>query len=131
MAATATQLPPARLTPIGADTVLVDIGRSSMQRLAASQDLQARLVPGLRHGALEGLTFHAVRPGSLLAALGVQNGDTMLSINGQAVSKPGCAPLDVFSDPPEVLDIDLVREGNPVRMVVVVHERDQPNPPAL
>jgi type II secretory pathway component PulC len=124
--AAATLPPPrsGRVTPITADTVLVDIERSSMLRLAAGQGLpnQARLVPSLRKGRMEGLTFYAIRPGSLFAALGVQNGDTMLSINGTSMGQPGCASLDLFADPPEVLDIDLVREGKPVRMVVVVHE---------
>jgi general secretion pathway protein C len=124
-AAATTQPPPARLTPVTADTVLVDIERSSMQRLAADQSLpgQARLVPSLRKGRMAGLTFYAIRPGSLFAALGVQNGDTMLSVNGTSMGQPGCVSLDLFADPPEVLDINLMREGKPVRMVVVVHER--------
>jgi type II secretory pathway component PulC len=124
----ATAAPAGRLTPITADTVLVDIERSSLQGLAAGHDLltQARMVPSLHQGRVQGPRFYAVRPGSLFAALGVRNGDTMLSVNGRSMSRLECVPellTELFGDPPGFLDIQLVRGGQPLRVVVLVHQR--------
>lgn len=124
----ATEPTASRVTPITADTALVDIERSSLQHMTDHDLLaQARMVPTLHQGRVQGLRFYAVRPGSLLAALGVQNGDIMLSVNGRSMSRPECAPPEliaaVFGNPPDFIDIQLLRAGQPVRVVVLVHER--------
>jgi S1-C subfamily serine protease len=42
----------------------------------------ARAVPRMVNGKVSGIKLYAIRPGSWIAALGLENGDTLLSVNG-------------------------------------------------
>ena len=44
---------------------------------------RARLVPNFRDGQTVGFRLYAVRPGSLVARLGIANGDTLLAVNDE------------------------------------------------
>ncbi len=55
----------------------------------APQLLRAvRVVPEMRDGRTVGLRLFGIRPGTLLASLGVRNGDRLESINGFEVANP-------------------------------------------
>ncbi len=42
----------------------------------------ARVVPAVKNGKPDGFKLYAIRPSSVYAKLGLQNGDTLQSING-------------------------------------------------
>jgi general secretion pathway protein C len=58
--------------------------------LADTSDLasSARIVPSLHDGRPNGFKLYAIRPGSLYARFGFQNGDTLLRINGHDLDSP-------------------------------------------
>ena len=49
----------------------------------------ARIVPSVRGGVVVGFKLYAIRPGSVLALLGLRNGDTVEAINGSPLTSPG------------------------------------------
>jgi hypothetical protein len=56
----------------------------------------ARVVPSSKDGRPNGFKFYAIRPSSLYAQLGLQNGDTIHAVNGYDLSSPDKA-LEVYS----------------------------------
>lgn len=56
-----------------------------------------RIVPAMKDGKPDGLKLYAIRPASLFAAIGLQNGDTVQSVNGQALAGPDMA-LEVYAN---------------------------------
>lgn len=56
----------------------------------------ARIVPVMRSGKTEGFKVYAVRPGSLCAGLNLENGDSLLSINGHELT-PIDQWLEIYS----------------------------------
>ncbi len=48
----------------------------------------ARFVPSVKDGKPNGFKVYAIRPNSVFAKIGLQNGDTMKQINGQEMSTP-------------------------------------------
>jgi S1-C subfamily serine protease len=61
------------------------VPRSTVERIVANIDdfaKGARVVPAMKGGLPEGFKVYAVRPTSLFAAIGLQNGDTIRAING-------------------------------------------------
>lgn len=115
------RLPPGQ-TRVTGDTVLVDIERSSVRALARDELLSgARIVPSLHRG----LSLCSVRPGSLLAAIGLENGDVLREVNGVSALSSATEVLELLTRPermPSFLDISLVRRGTPVRVVVLIHD---------
>ncbi|MBL8681638.1 MAG: hypothetical protein JNK05_20895 [Myxococcales bacterium] len=49
---------------------------------------RVRIVPHTREGAIRGMKLFGIRRGSVFAALGMQNGDSVESVNGVAMSSP-------------------------------------------
>ena len=72
----------------------------------------ARVVPSIKNGAPNGFKLYAIRPGSVYAALGFQNGDTITSINGHDISSPDKA-LEAYSQlkTASSLDVSITRRG--------------------
>ncbi len=56
----------------------------------------ARIVPTLAHGQPRGFKLYAIKPSSIFAALGIQNGDTLVAINDLALTSAEKA-LTVYS----------------------------------
>jgi type II secretory pathway component PulC len=55
-----------------------------------------RIVPSLRDGRPNGFKIYAVRPDSVFARLGLQNGDLILGVNGRSFHTPDAA-LETFN----------------------------------
>ncbi|MDI1483542.1 hypothetical protein [Polyangium sp. y55x31] len=70
------------ITQASADLLLVD--QVALLR-------SARIVPSLKDGMPVGLKLFAVRPRSVLATLGMKNGDLVTEIGGHAISNPDAA----------------------------------------
>jgi general secretion pathway protein C len=49
---------------------------------------QARILPRYDQGKMVGVQLNAIRPGSLFAQVGIQDGDTVTQVNGVTVSTP-------------------------------------------
>ncbi|QSQ26901.1 hypothetical protein JY651_19155 [Pyxidicoccus parkwayensis] len=89
--------------------------------MAAFSDVEAlsketRIVPAFRDGQARGFKLFAIRPHSLFAKLGLQNGDVLEQINGQSLTTPTSAmtAFESLRDARHV-ELDLERDGTPVR----------------
>ncbi len=77
------------------DDGVITVARSLVDELAADpvQLLRAaRVVPAVHQGAPAGIKLYAIRPASLVAALGLENGDRVHRVAGVAVTTPDAAP---------------------------------------
>ena len=74
------------------DRSLVDKMLNNTAALATA----ARFVPSVKDGRANGFKLYAIRPTSIFGKIGLQNGDTIKSINGMEMSSPDQA-LAVYS----------------------------------
>lgn len=81
----------------------------------------ARLVPSIKNGKPNGFKIYAIRPKSIFARLGFENGDTVHSINGRDVHSADQA-LEVYSQLRDAdrVEVSLTRRGQPVTLVFEV-----------
>ena len=81
----------------------------------------ARVVPAVSNGKPAGFKLYAIRPSSLFARLGLQNGDTLTAINGNAIDSADKA-LEVYTKirDASTLQLDLTRKGSTVQIVIEV-----------
>jgi type II secretory pathway component PulC len=99
----------------------IDRDLSDLNHLA----IQARIVPLFRDGAAIGFKLFSIRPGSIYAEAGIQNGDVLRTINGYELSSPEKA-LEIYSKLKEArrIELELERSGKPVRLVYHVKGPD-------
>lgn len=98
--------------------------RSTVDEILARSELLARsgrIVPVFKEGKAQGFKLFAIRPGSLLALLGLRNGDELRDINGFELSTPeralaAYASLRSASE----LRVSLVRSGAPLTRTYVI-----------
>jgi hypothetical protein len=108
----------------GGATHVIDIRRDELVRvLGQPTELAgaARIVPSMVDGKPNGVKLYAIRPDSPLTWIGFENGDTVRTVNG--VSLAGPEPITASLARLGIADhyeIDLVRRGQPVRLVVLV-----------
>lgn len=82
---------------------------------------QARLVPAVANGKPDGIKLYAIRPDSVLAKLGIQNGDTLHTVNGKTTDT-----LDHASEAyaslrgAKKVEVQLVRRGKPLVLTYTV-----------
>ncbi|MCA9552817.1 MAG: hypothetical protein KC933_22475 [Myxococcales bacterium] len=72
----------------------------------------ARIVPSFSDGKANGFKLFSIRPNSLYAKIGIQNGDVVQRINGLEINSPDRA-LEVYSKLKDAqsITVDLVRGG--------------------
>jgi len=77
----------------------------------------ARVVPSVKNGKPDGFKLYAIRPNSVYAKLGLQNGDTLQSINGFELTSADRA-LEVYTKLREAsaLQVDVTRRGKPTTL---------------
>jgi general secretion pathway protein C len=82
---------------------------------------QARILPRYDKGKMIGVQLNAIRPGSLFAQVGIQDGDTVTQVNGVTVSTPedGQRLLQEFSSGGE-LRVTVQGRDQQVRELVYV-----------
>lgn len=76
-----------------------EIRRSALNKVLGSTHLlarQARIVPSVKNNKPDGFKLYAVRPGSVYSLIGLQNGDTIHTINGHEITTPDKA-LEVYT----------------------------------
>src|SRR5215470_11471028 len=97
-----------------------DIDRALVDKILADPTVaarSARIVPSIKDGKPNGFKMYAIRPNSLFAKIGLQNGDTITSINGMDMSSPDKA-LEVYTKVRSAssLSVSIIRRGQPVNM---------------
>jgi general secretion pathway protein C len=77
----------------------------------------ARIVPSIKDGKANGFKMYAIRPNSVYAKIGMQNGDTINSINGYEITSPDKA-LEIYTKVKSAssLSVQVTRRGQPVTM---------------
>ena len=105
-----------RLTRIDDHTFEVDrsLVRELVSGAARPGAVRITPIPG-QNGQLAGLRFSGVREGSLPAALGIKNADTITDINGTKITSANTL-LDVLAklDQLNVVEVDGTRGGKPL-----------------
>ncbi len=81
----------------------------------------ARVVPAIRNGQPDGFKLYAIRPSSVYARLGFQNGDTVRAINGYEMTSPDKA-LELYTKARNANDLtfDLWRRGKSVMLNIEI-----------
>jgi general secretion pathway protein C len=97
-----------------------DIDRSLVDKILADPTVaarSARIVPSIKDGKPNGFKMYAIRPNSLFAKIGLQNGDTISSINGFDMSSPDKA-LEVYTKVRSAssLSVSVLRRGQPMNL---------------
>ena len=117
--------PPAPMVVVvpstASSTRVVDVRRADLEQ-AMRQPRLGRMGPTLTDGKPAGVKVYAIRPGSALAAIGLENGDTLRAINDVPMMSPDAA-LEIYRPhkEPDHFDLDIMRKGERVRIVVLVH----------
>ena len=77
----------------------------------------ARVVPSVKNGVANGFKLYAIRPTSLYAKLGFNNGDTIQSINGFEMTSADKA-LEAYTALRGATDVqvEITRRGNPLTL---------------
>jgi type II secretory pathway component PulC len=104
------------------DDLNYEVPRTTIDLILANPDFyarQARLVPSV-HGSVDGFKLYAIQPGSLWAAIGVMNGDTLHAINGTELTSPDKA-LELFQKIRDANEIklDVIRRGGSTETITV------------
>ena len=88
--------------------------------IAGPMTRQARLVPSLKNGTLNGFKLYAIRPSSQYAKIGLMNGDTVHSINGIELNLDETT-LEILSKLRDAskLEVSITRRGEP--LVLTIH----------
>jgi S1-C subfamily serine protease len=113
--------PRAVVTRLASGTVRVS--RAEVDRLLADPGMHrcSRVVPAMADNKPTGMKVYAIKPGSWLAELGLQNGDTVRALNGLALA-PMDQALATFQTIKSAsrIQIDLERRGTPMTLIVEV-----------
>jgi general secretion pathway protein C len=77
--------------------------------------MQARIVPAFKDGVATGFKLFSIRPDSIYAKIGIQNGDVIRRLNGFDINSPDKA-LEAYSKLKEAnhIEIDVERNGSVV-----------------
>lgn len=124
---TGSRLPPTPLAPdpLG-DTIKrvtdfeLEMPRTTLWQIATNvqsgMSLGVRPVAAIRQGLVEGVKLYAIRSGSVWAALGLKNGDTIISVNGRPIMMGTIGDEFERLKNEDVLEASVVRYGKPVTL---------------
>jgi general secretion pathway protein C len=117
---------PPPIVALAGDIVKVDSGHYKVSRALVDRMLESpmslmkemRIVPSITDGKPNGFKLYAIRPGSIFERLGLQNGDTLVTINGRDLTSPDKA-LETYTRlrSSTQLIVGLRRRGVPVYIV--------------
>jgi hypothetical protein len=96
----------------------IAIARSTIDTILENQQelfRTVRIIPREQGGRVIGVTLYGIRPATLYALLGFQNGDTLRTINGFDIASPDRA-LEAYSRIRQATNIraDFLRAGQPL-----------------
>ncbi|HEY3806786.1 MAG TPA: hypothetical protein VGL61_29485 [Kofleriaceae bacterium] len=81
-----------------------------------------RVVPAMANGMPSGFKLYAIRPGSLPARLGLENGDRLDAVNGMRIDSSAAA-LEAYTKLRHAvrLDVSLTRRNQPVEITILIN----------
>ena len=123
----ASRLPPTPLAPDPlSDTIKrvtdfeFELPRTTMAQIGenvqSGMSLGVRPVAAIRSGLVEGVKVYAIRPGSVWAALGLKNGDTIVSVNGRPILMTNITDEFERAKNQTALEASVVRRGNSITL---------------
>jgi general secretion pathway protein C len=97
------------------DDANYEIDRALVDKILANPmavSKMARVVPSMKNGKPDGFKLYAIRPTSVYAKIGLQNGDTLNAINGMTLESADKA-LEVYTKLKDAnqLEVELTRRG--------------------
>jgi general secretion pathway protein C len=97
-----------------------DIDRALVEKILGDPSVmmrQARVVPSIKDGKANGFKMYAIRPSSVYAKIGLQNGDTIQAINGFEMTSMDKA-MEIYTKLRSAsnLSISVLRRGQQVQM---------------
>ena len=116
-----TALPGFTVTSASPELLEFSVDRAEFDKLLAAPDALAhgaRFVPSIKNGFPNGIKLYAIRPSSPFAAAGFQNGDTINSVNGDAITSADSA-LAIYAKlkSADKLRVEITRRGAAVTLV--------------
>ncbi len=112
-------------TIVQVDATHTTMPRATVEALldhAAALVTGARVVPSMKSGQLDGYKLFAIRPSSLFARLGFENGDNVVSLNGARLADVDDL-LSLLNDAKRKASsfvFELVRRGQPVTLTMQI-----------
>jgi general secretion pathway protein C len=102
------------------DDTTFEIDRDLVDKLLNDPALiakSARIVPSIKDGKANGFKVYAIRPNSVYAKIGLQNGDTLHAVNGFEISSPDKA-FEVYGKVKSAnsLSVSVTRRGQPATL---------------
>lgn len=86
----------------------------------AEAEKEARFVPAMRDGKLEGYKVYAIRAGGRFEKAGLQNGDTLTHLDGTPATDQAVAPkMAALLDGSAEVKVTVTRKGTPGTQVTV------------
>jgi general secretion pathway protein C len=100
---------------VGSNTFEIDQSEvdSALNNLS-SLATEARIVPYFENGQSKGFKLYSIKPNSLIAKIGIMNGDVIQKVNGYDINSPEKA-LQIYSmlKNENNISIDVMRNGQP------------------
>lgn len=100
----------------------VDFPRAEAEAMLADEDAMmsaARVIPHEEDGRVVGVRIYGIRRTSLLGRMGIENGDTIYSVNGQSLATPeGLAAAHASARAASEYRVDLARGGARILHVI-------------
>jgi len=103
------------------DDLSYEVPRSTIERVFASRSSYARVARTVSRPSRGGFAVYAVRPGTIVSAIGITNGDAIRAINGNPINS-----ADELADLyPQIKDadewrVDLSRRGRPILLTIAI-----------
>ena len=123
----ATPRTPDPVDPLVASIERVDDTHARVPRATVDKIIQdpmtvargARVVPSFQNGVAMGFKLYAIRPSSVFARLGFENGDTLMAVNGMVLTSADKA-LEAYTKlrSADHFEIELQRRGRPITLTV-------------
>ena len=121
------RLPPTPLAPDPlSDTIKrvtdfeFELPRSTMMQIGTNvqsgMSLGVRPVAAIRSGLVEGVKLYSIRAGSVWAALGLKNGDTIVSVTGRPILMTNLNDEFERAKSESTLEASILRRGNAVAL---------------
>jgi S1-C subfamily serine protease len=107
------------------DDTHVHLPRATVEVLLADPTAlgrAVRIVPAIKNGAPSGFKLYAIRPNSVAARIGLENGDTIEEINGLPLATPESA-LEAYTTLRHAvhLDVAIERRGKPFGIAIQIN----------
>jgi general secretion pathway protein C len=114
----AATLPGALATEVGAGTYIIDQRALNAALNNIGQAMtDARLLPSIKDGKVEGFKVSEVKPAGIFGMVGVKNGDILLRMNDFPIDSPEKAIQSLVSlKGQNKIRLDLIRDGQPTTL---------------